>query len=214
MSASNGIGHDAGIVVEATDIPTNIERLVDTIIQPNLSVSRRSELVSIAKNFCNNLRKVTQVAGREDDFLELIYTALTAIDRGQSQRKTWQFKAPANNPDASISQKTDVPQQEEDPRAEAEALYMSPASSESYMPPPALPPTTKQDSSGVKIPRPDITVGLRLSLLIDALKSKGLGQIEAQDFLKDLQYQQALCSNPLQPVYPLCFPPLVVEGKS
>ncbi|KAL9629293.1 MAG: hypothetical protein Q9204_005353, partial [Flavoplaca sp. TL-2023a] len=121
---------------------------------------------------------------------------------------------PANNPDASINQNTDVPQQEEDPRAAAEALYMSPASSGSYMPPPALPSATKQDHSGVKTPRPDITVGLRLSLLTDALKSKGLGQIEAQDFLKDLQYQQALYSNPLQPVYPLCFPTLVVEGKS
>lgn len=72
----------------------------------------------------------------------------------------------------------------------------------------------KPDSSGVKTPRPNITVGLRLRLLIDALKSNGLGQIEAQDFLKDLQYQQALYSNPLQTVYPLCFPPLVVEGKS
>ncbi|KAL8920921.1 MAG: hypothetical protein Q9172_004280 [Xanthocarpia lactea] len=87
------------------------------------------------------------------------------------------------------SQNTDVPRQEEDPRAGAgagaEALYMSPASSGSTMPPPALPPT-KQDTSSVKTPRPDITVGLRLGHLIDALKSKGLGQIEAQDFLKDL----------------------------
>ena len=82
------------------------------------------------------------------------------------------------------------------------------------MPPPALPPALKQDNSGVKTPRPDITVGLHLSLLIDALKAEGLRQIEAQDFLKDLQYQQVLYSNPLQPVYPLCFPPLVVEGKS
>ncbi|KAL8855933.1 MAG: hypothetical protein Q9178_007447 [Gyalolechia marmorata] len=240
---------DARIVVEATDIPTNIERLVDAIIQPNLSASRRSELASITETFCNDFSNVMKGAGREDDSLELIHTALTAMDKNQrflfprkagtlplpyiiaqlthrfsdwdpslkpsSQRKTWQFKTPANNPDAFISQNTDIPQQEEDPRAGAgaEAFYMSPASSGSTMPPPALPPT-KQDNSGVKTPRPDITVGLRLGLLVDALKSKGLGQIEAQDFLKDLQYQQALCSNPLQPVYPLCFPPLVVEGKS
>lgn len=131
-----------------------------------------------------------------------------------TQRKTWQFKTPANNPDASTSHNVAIPQQqqEEDPRAET--FYMSPASSGSIMPPPALPPSTRQDNPGVKTPRPDITVGLRLDLLVEALKSQGLGEIEARDFLKDLQYQQALYSNPLQPVYPLCFPSLVVEGKS
>ncbi|KAL8896487.1 MAG: hypothetical protein Q9207_007682 [Kuettlingeria erythrocarpa] len=212
---------DARILVEAIDVPNNIERWVDAIIRPDLSAPRQSELGLIADTFCNGFSTVMKGAGREDDSLELIHTALSAMDKDwdaslkpSTQRKTWQFKTPANNPDASTSHNVAIPQQqqEEDPRSET--FYMSPASSGSIMPPPALPPSTRQDNPGVKTPRPDITVGLRLDLLVDALKSQGLGEIEARDFLKDLQYQQALYSNPLQPIYPLCFPSLVVEGKS
>lgn len=51
---------DARIVVEATDIPTNIGRLVDAIIQPYLSASRRSELALIAENICNDFSNVVR----------------------------------------------------------------------------------------------------------------------------------------------------------
>ena len=74
---------DARIVVEATDIPTNIGRLVDAIVQPYLSASRRSELALIAENFCNDFSNVIKGAGREGDSLELIHTTLTAMDKGQ-----------------------------------------------------------------------------------------------------------------------------------
>ena len=80
------------------------------------------------------------------------------------------------------------------------------------MPSPALP--TKKDISIVKTPRPDITVGLRVTNLIENLKARGLGQIQAVDYLKQLEYQQALRLSPLQPIVPICFPLLVVEGKS
>ena len=80
------------------------------------------------------------------------------------------------------------------------------------MPPPPAPP--RQDISIVKTPRPDITIGLRDTTVIDKLKAKGLRGLQASDFLKALQNQQDLCSNPLQPAYPMRFPSLVVEGKS
>ena len=79
--------------------------------------------------------------------------------------------------------------------------------------PPPLPPT-KQDMSIAKTPRPDITIGPTLINLVEALKARGLGEVEAWDFLEALQYQQALCFSPLQPTLPMCFPPMVVEGKS
>ena len=80
------------------------------------------------------------------------------------------------------------------------------------MPPPPAP--SKQVISTVKTPRPDITIGLRDTTVIEKLKAKGLRALQASDFLKALQNQQVLCSNPLQPAYSLRFPPLVVEGKS
>ena len=97
---------DARIVVEATDIPTNIERLVDAIIQPDLSASRRRELGSIAENFCNDFSNVMKGAGREDDSLELIHTALTAMDKGQRflfPRKAGTFSpCPTSSPSSLI----------------------------------------------------------------------------------------------------------------
>ena len=66
----------------------------------------------------------------------------------------------------------------------------------------------------VKTPRPDITVGLKLSNLVELLKARGLSKIEAEDFLKVLRYQQIFHFNPLQSIVPICFPPMVVEGKS
>ena len=84
------------------------------------------------------------------------------------------------------------------------------------MPPPQPPsqPPPKPDISLVKTPRPDITAGLRYTTIIRKMKAHGLRELEVKDFLKDLQYQQTLCSNPLQPAHPMCFPPMVIEGKA
>jgi hypothetical protein len=97
-------------------------------------------------------------------------------------------------------------------RQQVDTSYISPDTSQSDMPPP--PTLPKQDTSPVKTPRPDITVGLRHSTVIEALKAQGLGQNEADEFLDYLQSRQILCSNPAQQALPIRFPPIVVEGKS
>lgn len=74
---------DARVVIEAADLPTNIERWVDAIIQPDISPSHESELSRIAETFCNDFNNVMKGAGREDDSLELIHTALSAMDKGE-----------------------------------------------------------------------------------------------------------------------------------
>lgn len=79
---------------------------------------------------------------------------------------------------------------------------------------PPMPPPPAPNISMVKTPRPDITIGLRHTTVVEKLKANGLRTLQANDFLKALQNQQILCSNPLQPAYPMRFPPLVVEGKS
>ena len=82
------------------------------------------------------------------------------------------------------------------------------------MPPPHAPPPLKQAIFLVKTPRPDITVGLRHSSVVEALEARGLRNVKASDFLKYLQRQQLLCSDPAQGAWPIRFPPIVVEGKS
>lgn len=61
---------------------------------------------------------------------------------------------------------------------------------------------------------PNITMGLRHSVLIDSLVVKGVDVMQADDFLKSLQEQQTLCSDPSQEAINIRFPVLVVEGKS
>ncbi|MCJ1381188.1 hypothetical protein MMC17_004297 [Xylographa soralifera] len=66
----------------------------------------------------------------------------------------------------------------------------------------------------VKTPRPDITMGLRHSVVVESLKAQGLDEVDADLFLRYLQEQQTLCSDPSQQGTLMRFPLLVVEGKS
>lgn len=123
------------------------------------------------------------------------------------QRDSWHFNT-LDQPNGTADDSLNHPNK----RQQAEPAYVSPNSLEAIMPPP-LPPF-KPDMSLVKTPRPDITVGLKLANLVELLKARGLREIEARDFLEVLQYQQAFRFNPFQPIVPICFPPMVVEGKS
>ena len=79
-------------------------------------------------------------------------------------------------------------------------------------PPPPLPP--KLDACGVKTPRPDITIGFHHSVVANKLRTLGVGELDAGEILKCLQYDRALYSSPTQPARLIRFPSLVVEGKS
>ncbi|KAL8724243.1 MAG: hypothetical protein Q9166_008060, partial [cf. Caloplaca sp. 2 TL-2023] len=228
----------ARIYAENGPVPTDIQTRVDTIIQPTLSKPKEEELSTISTTFCNDFVDVIKGASREDDSVEPIHAALTSLDSGKKflfprksdwdttlkpivQQSVWCFDVA----DKAIDIADDSPDRP-NKRQQAALSYISPDRSESAIPPsstpsdnsrpPMLPPPAppKQDILIVKTPRPDITIGLRDTTVIEKLKAKGLRALEASDFLKALQNQQALCSNPLQPAYPMRFPPLVVEGKS
>ena len=87
--------------------------------------------------------------------------------------------------------------------------------------PPPLPPPLQQGVLSVKTPRPDISIGLRTAVIVNALQSQGLTKIEATDFLEELQETQdpkrsepILCSEPTQRRLGIRFPFLPVEGKA
>ena len=82
------------------------------------------------------------------------------------------------------------------------------------MAPPPPPPQLIQDVLYVKTPRPDITVGLRHSTVTDVLVAQGFSQVKANDFLPSLQHLQILRSDPTQQAHSICFPPIIIEGKS
>lgn len=85
-----------------------------------------------------------------------------------------------------------------------------------------MPPLSSQQSiSSVKTPRPDLSIGLRNGVVVNALQSPELTKIEADDLLESMQGSMApdgsrpiLCSDPTQRALYVRFPFLVVEGES
>lgn len=78
----------------------------------------------------------------------------------------------------------------------------------------SLEDTSRHENFILKTPRPDITMGLCHSVLIESLVVAGVDVMAADDFLKSLQDQQELCSDPSREALNIRFPVLVVEGKS
>lgn len=98
-------------------------------------------------------------------------------------------------------------------RRQTGPTYPSPNTSNSAMPPPSTPLQSGEDT-GVKTPRPDFTVGFRNSTIVNALISRGLSQVKAEDLLMTLQINGRLYSDPTQNFLNVRFPVLVIEGKA
>lgn len=105
-------------------------------------------------------------------------------------------------------------------RQQGDESYLSPdtsgaAATVQRMGQPSIP------QSEVKTPRPDISIGLRDAAVVNALQSRGLTGVEAEDLLKALATPDArnggrplLYSEPTQAALQIRFPFLPVEGKS
>ena len=65
----------------------------------------------------------------------------------------------------------------------------------------------------VKTPRPAITAGVAHDV-VAAMMKRGAAKWESSDFLRDLQRQKLLCSDPTLHFLPIRFPFMVVEAKS
>ena len=90
------------------------------------------------------------------------------------------------------------------------------------MPPPP-PPEVKMDRSLVKTPRPDVSIGIPNSVLLQKLQGDNLTSTAAQDILRNLQEQMVHRNGNLEPLLSseptiqflrMSFPFMIVEGKS
>lgn len=91
--------------------------------------------------------------------------------------------------------------------------------------PPTVPMNKKQEHSSLKTPRPDISMGIKLTSLTSALSSQGLNKIKARKFLVWMQNEMVmhepdgllepmLIPIPAPRALDLAFPSAVVEGKA
>lgn len=230
------------ISVQSGPLPEEIKPRIDAVIQRKVSNERKVELSCIAERLCTEFIAVLSGASREDDCVEPIHQALSAMDKGGnfiSPRKAGMAFLPyirisryahvLIDWDISLKPKTqrrtwDMSFLETSndegaifgPRPPKRHQGASPhLSPDALQGPYSPPPSPKQDISSVKTPRPDITAGLRHDAVVDAMMKQGLAnELDAGDFLQYLQVQRILCSDPAQQVLPIRFPFLVIEGKS
>ena len=233
----------ARIYVRPEPPPIDIQAQMNVIFEREIPEKRRREISSIAKKtsqkFMNNLRG----AHREDDLVELVYEALRMMHKDEIfdfprkagivlpltpmytslranldldwdpslkpdvQQEVWDLSA-LGQPNNETDDVVDRPNK----RQQGERSFPSSDTSQSAMPPPAAPSQSKQDA--VKTPRPDFTIGLRHSTISNALMKRGLSKFKADDFLKVLQRERKLCSDPTQNFLNVRFPILVIEGKA
>ena len=71
------------IFVRHGPLPKEIRPRIDAIVQRTVSEERKRELHGIANNLCYNFIRVLETAGREDDSVEPIHAALSAMDSGE-----------------------------------------------------------------------------------------------------------------------------------
>ena len=216
---------------------------MDVIFEREIPEKRRREISGIAKkisqSFINNLRG----AHSEDDLVELIYEALRMMHEDESfdfSRKAGivlpvtplYTSLRANlNLDWDPSLKPDVQQEffnwnalgqynneadnvvdRPNKRQQGERSFPSPDTSQPTTPPPAALSQFKQHA--VRTPCPAFTIGLRHSTISNALIKRGLSKFKADDFLKALQHERKLYSDPTQNFLNVRFPILVIEGKA
>lgn len=233
----------ARIYVHPEPPPMDIQAQMDVIFKREILEERRREISGIAKkisqNFINNLRG----AHREDDLVELVYEALRMMQKDETfdfprkagiilpltpmytslranldldwdpslkphvQQGFWDLDA-LGQPNNEADDVVDRPSK----RQQGERSFPSQDTSQSTMPPPAALSQSKKDA--LKTPRPDFTVGLRHSTISNALMKRGLSKFKADDFLKFLQRERKLCSDPTQNFLNVRFPILVIEGKA
>ena len=74
--------------------------------------------------------------------------------------------------------------------------------------------TSEFTEDTIKTPRPNFTIGLRHSVIANALMERGLSKFEAEEFLEFLQSERKLCLDPTQNFLDVRFPVLVIEGKA
>ena len=96
-------------------------------------------------------------------------------------------------------------------RQQRETHSHLPGASQPAMAEPPLPRAQLKHDILIQTPRPDITVGLRHSMIVEELVASGLGQVKASSFIQDLQWQQLLCSVPLQQAHSVCFRPWLLK---
>ena len=231
--------------------PDSIRAAIDRIINTSVSEERRAEIHVIARQLRSRCLANVRAQSGEDDFVRPLHHALEALglkDLCIHQKAEWREELkPVIPQDSHFSssfmagvEELEVADASVPPRKRQQKstgkTYMSPESlranepandlqGSSVIPPPQVVPEKEGDGPTIKVPRPDISIGIQLPALISALSSQNLNNVKARQFLTWLQDEmvEQKPDGPLEPMLilvpapralDLAFPFAVVEGKA
>lgn len=220
-----------------------IQDAIDAIVKANPPKGRREQLKPIYQVFQACCTEKAGASVGENDFVKIFHDALDSMSFGNICLRTnadWQeqlkpkiqhsrFNVGSLRSKAGWDENASAPPAAKRRQQTAGQTYVSSEPSmtsgpqeSNIMPPPA---TILEKEGTIKTPRPDITMGILLRALASALSSQGLGKVEAELFLKDLQREKEirepdgpeepmLVSVPAPRASDLAFPFAVLEGKA
>ncbi|KAL9095322.1 MAG: hypothetical protein Q9163_006518 [Psora crenata] len=211
-----GLLERARIYIRPEPPPEFIQEQMDYIFMYEIPEGRRTEISVIAQMLSYDFIHTLRGSHTKDDLVELVCKALRQIDNEDFfifPRKTawnpsikpeiapnlwnWDALGQPNRAANIIDRPSSVP---------------GPDDSRSNVLPLAAISVSRQDA--VKTPRPDCTMGLRHSIISRALRERGMSRFIADDFLRFLQSEGKLHSDPTKDFLGLRFPNLVIEGKA
>ena len=233
----------ARIYIRPEPPPKDIQAQIDVIFEREIPEKRRRKISNIARKTSQKFIENLRGAHGQDDLVGLVYQALKMMHEDETfsfvrkggsislltpvnmslranlgldwdpslkpeiQQRLWNLSAlyQSNNKTSDV---VDHPNK----RQQGQPSFPTPDTSQSMMQPLAAPSQSKQDA--VKTPRPDFTIGLRHSTVCNALRKRGLNNFKADHFLKFLQEDHKLCSDPTQNFLNVRFPIVVIEGKA
>jgi hypothetical protein len=196
--------------------PDGIQNAINAIVEAEPSKERRAELRAISQELHNGCTKAVKAAIGEDDYVQLFLIALTAMNHRSlclRAKADWREELKPTIQSSLNLNFMDFNFMAGDQQHEVDDA--------------STPPRKRQqlDCSPIKIPRPDISIGIQHTTLISALSSQNLDDIEGEEFLEELQNKMMrrklggseepmLISVPTQRASDLVFPFAVVEAKA
>lgn len=232
--------------------PDYVKAAIDRIINQEISEDRQVEIHFIAEKFTNSCLESVRALSGERDFTNPLYFAIQDLkinDLCTRRQADWRedLKPVVSSRDSEFSSSfiaTVRPETEfitSPPRKRLKHMrIMSPGPSmantrvsspvnlqgSTTIPPPMTHSAKNEDYSSVKPPRPDISMGIKLTALISALSSSlsnNLSSSKAERFLTWLQKEMVVADGLLEPMLisipalsaqDLAFPFAVVESNA
>lgn len=223
--------------------PAEIQKLLDVIFTRRILDERRNKISNIARETTKKLGNKTLGAHREDDFIETLYDAFCKMfieEKFNCPRKAGTVPCMTSvyvawRADSAVDWNPNLkPDVQQDNDWDLEALYGANDTDDVDRPserqqatrffPPSIvsqPPSQphaflqpmKQDGA-VKNPRPNFTLGHHHSTIVGAMMECGLTKSKADRFLRVLQEQQKVLSDPTTDYLNVRFPIQTFEGKA